>query len=411
MKKKGILIWATLILLCLALSGCDSIAPEHENHTISYIAAVKSTCKDEGNVEYWHCEECDKNFSDKYCKTEIFSVTTPVASHDIKYVLAQSVTCTKEGYPAHYQCNVCNKWFSDRSGATEIDPVILRPSHKWSVATCTKPLKCSVCGIEEGEPIDHLGIGKCKFCGKLSDGWYDEGQYRVGKDIVAGEYFLYTTSSMYFAVTTDTTGSLSSIIANGNESNFTYVTVEDGQYLEIKRGVFTLADFDKNPCTEQFKSEPLSAGMYRVGKDISAGEYVAVCKSGSGYVEVTSDSKHVLSSVICNENISTHIYITVKDGEYLTLNKCVLYTLEKAPSFTPIDGIYGNGMYKVGRDIEAGEYKINSISDKTAYVGVYSDSLGVLSSILMNDNFTGEKYITISDGQYIEIKNGQIIVD
>ena len=85
-----------------------------------------------------------------------------------------------------------------------------------------------------------------------------------------------------------------------------------------------------------------------------------------------------------------------------------MYTLDEAPALQPVNGIYPEGMYKVGQDIDAGEYKV--VSDAgSAYFEVTKDSSGSLYSIVANDNFTGEKYITIQAGQYIKLSRCHII--
>ena len=41
---------------------------------------------------------------------------------------------------------------------------------------------------------------------------------------------------------------------------------------------------------------------------------------GMGYIEVSSDSRGVLNSIITNDNIMEDSYITVQDGQYLKLS-------------------------------------------------------------------------------------------
>ena len=80
-----------------------------------------------------------------------------------------------------------------------------------------------------------------------------------------------------------------------------------------------------------------------------------------------------------------------------------MYPVEKAPVLSAKDNKYSEGMYKVGRDIAAGEYKVIPTGTVGSYVEVAKDSKGVVGSIVTNDNFTAEKYVTIKDGQYIKL--------
>lgn len=64
---------------------------------------------------------------------------------------------------------------------------------------------------------------------------FGEGVYRVGKDIPAGEYQLKATGKYggFFRITKDSTRAFDSIVSGDNFRNNTYITVIDGQYLEL----------------------------------------------------------------------------------------------------------------------------------------------------------------------------------
>ncbi len=68
---------------------------------------------------------------------------------------------------------------------------------------------------------------------------YDQGCYKVGKDIPAGEYKITANDSYcYIEVSKDSLGVFSSIVSNDNLAlgESTYVTVTDGQYLKFNGG-------------------------------------------------------------------------------------------------------------------------------------------------------------------------------
>lgn len=149
----------------------------------------------------------------------------------------------------------------------------------------------------------------------------------------------------------------------------------------------------------------LGSGEYKVGDDLPAGEYYVKCNSYNLYIEVSSDSSGDLDSIIYNLNTEGGVYITVEDGEYLEIDGGDLYELDKAPDRGPENGYYKDGMYKVGEDIPAGEYQVESSKD-LAYIEVSSDSRHQIEGIITNDNFENNKYITIEDGQYLTLSNG-----
>ncbi|NJE40585.1 hypothetical protein E0K99_04505 [Faecalicoccus pleomorphus] len=64
---------------------------------------------------------------------------------------------------------------------------------------------------------------------------------------------------------------------------------------------------------------------------------------------------------------------------------------------------YGPGMYKVGVDIPAGEYNVKAEVGELGYLEVSSDPNG--TSIITNDAFENNSYISISDGQYLKLES------
>ena len=67
---------------------------ESSNHSLEKIPAKDATVTKTGNKEYWHCEDCDKNFSDKNGKNEIEpeDMIIPKLSPEIIEGAGQSVT-------------------------------------------------------------------------------------------------------------------------------------------------------------------------------------------------------------------------------------------------------------------------------------------------------------------------------
>ena len=140
-----------------------------------------------------------------------------------------------------------------------------------------------------------------------------------------------------------------------------------------------------------------SASEYRVGTDIPAGEYYLRCSGNSAYMAVSSDSSG--NSIIENENFTTHHFITLEDGQYFELSRGRALSVDQfVPDFDATD--LDVGMYRVGTDIPAGEYKLENTSSSRAYCCVYNNSTAQ-RSIVTNDNFEGSKYITVQEGQYL----------
>ena len=194
-----------------------------------------------------------------------------------------------------------------------------------------------------------------------------------------------------------------------NNSNQGIVVQEES--ADTTQEESNLEEQGNNTNKEEKKDTKIKAGTYKIGVDLPAGEYVFFAK-GMGYIEVASDSTGSLESIISNDNVSGHTYITVNYGEYLKLRSGEAYAVADAPSVVPTDGIYKDGTYIVGKDIPAGEYKVTVNSNiGMGYIEVSSDSRGALNSIITNDNLMEDSYITVQDGQYLKLSGAEININ
>ena len=172
------------------------------------------------------------------------------------------------------------------------------------------------------------------------------------------------------------------------------------QEIEQQIAVTKAAEEAERQRKEILENNRHSAGMYKVGIDIPAGEYVLI---GSGYFSVNKDSSGQLSSIIANDNFSGNSIVSVSEGQYLTVRDAVFYDINLNPDVSTS----GEGMFKVGLHIPAGEYKLVA-TRSSGYCEVSNSSSHTLGSIVSNDNFSGEKYITVRNGQYLKLNGCKI---
>ena len=93
----------------------------------------------------------------------------------------------------------------------------------------------------------------------------------------------------------------------------------------------------------------IKEGMFKVGTDLPADEYLICAKEGeSGYYQLTKDSSGELGSIISNDNFDSDRYLTVSNGQYLTVTGALLCS-SKTLTLSPVDEKWNPGMYKVGR--------------------------------------------------------------
>ena len=156
------------------------------------------------------------------------------------------------------------------------------------------------------------------------------------------------------------------------------------------------------------KAKGHAPGMYKVGVDLPEGEYALLGDGSHAYFQVTRDSTGDMRSIICNDNFVNRSILTVKVGQYVTVQGAWLVPFTEAPKVQPEGGRLPQGMYKVGLDLAPGEYKI--VSDGHGYVERSRNSTHSMHAIVSNDNFEGERYISVSAGQYLKLQGCELIL-
>lgn len=129
---------------CEARAVCDvchMVYGELAPHTLTHTPAVDATCTTPGNVEYWHCSVCGKNFSDSEGKGELTEITSPALNHN--WGAWEKVSETQ--HQRICQNDGSHKETGDHTPGT--------------AATCKAPANCSICGQSYGEknPSNHAG--------------------------------------------------------------------------------------------------------------------------------------------------------------------------------------------------------------------------------------------------------------
>ena len=120
---------------------CHMVYGELAPHTLTHTPAVDATCTTPGNVEYWHCSVCGKNFSDSEGKGELTEVATPA----LKHTWGEWEKVSETQHQRICQNDGSHKETGDHTPGT--------------AATCKAPANCSICGQPYGEknPSNHTG--------------------------------------------------------------------------------------------------------------------------------------------------------------------------------------------------------------------------------------------------------------
>ena len=308
-------------------------------------------------------------------------------------------TCTE---PA--TCTKCGKTDGEALGHDWIEATCTEPEtcsrcgetegealgHEWEDATCTEPETCSVCGETQGDPLGH---DVEEWTVTLEPTCAVEGE-QTGTCTVCGEE---VTEAI------DTTDDHTE-----GEWSFIYNYGED--YKELTCAV----------CGEVLETEDATVynwGDYVVGEDLPAGEYKLYAYTSSeseGSIVVFPDSS---STSAADQLIITSFddcfYITVTDGQYVSVLNAVIVPVEEAGS-TALTETVSEGMYKVGYDIEPGEYRVSFTSDSnvtysyaislsSSDVTSNSDGSAWVDDVWYSDTDGEDSTITVSEGQYLEL--------
>ena len=132
--------------------------------TLVHNAKVDADCENAGNIEYWHCTACGKNYSDDDGQIAVENITIPATGHNYNSVVT-APTCTADGYTTH-TCTKCEDSYVDTPvealGHTEGEVVVENNVDP----TCTTAgsydnvVYCSVCDVELSRnkvTVDALG--------------------------------------------------------------------------------------------------------------------------------------------------------------------------------------------------------------------------------------------------------------
>lgn len=327
-------------------------------HSYSSKVTTEATCTKDG-IKTFTCSGCGDSY------TEAVTAT----GHNYSGKVTTEATCTKDGVKT-FTCANCNDSYTEK----------IDGGHKWKDATCTAPKTCSTCKQTSGDALGHdyaeataTAPMTCRRCGDTVGKpmvWYEAGMYKVGTDIPAGEYYVCATTNYgcYICVSSDSNGK--NILENENFDTLHYITVENGQYLEVKRGKFTSVDGFETAFDPSYVIE----GMYRVGIDIPAGEYkLSQDSTYSGYYCIY-DNSTVDRDIQANDNFDNTSYVTVRKGQYLLLNRCY------ATLVSEIQDEPGSGGSGAGNEPEEDEdeslWTFSEASDLNGYSQDAFDEMG-----------------------------------
>lgn len=106
----------------------EEVKIEKLGHNAVHKEAKDADCTTEGNAEYWSCTRCDAAFSDANYTPYNGDPIIEALGHlnlDENYTPYKAPTLTEDGDIEHYHCDRCEKDFADSYGDEELDNVII----------------------------------------------------------------------------------------------------------------------------------------------------------------------------------------------------------------------------------------------------------------------------------------------
>lgn len=157
---------------------------------------------------------------------------------------------------------------------------------------------------------------------------YQPGMYKVGTNLPAGEYYFTPAEgedSAYICAYPDSTKE--DILDNAFFSGGYYLTVKEGQYLEVDRTTFIAV----TELTPELQTS-IEEGVYKVGLDIPAGKYELLKTTSDDSTDEFVADRSASYAVYNNSTVDkvlknysyfdTSDFVIVTEGQYLELSRC-----------------------------------------------------------------------------------------
>ena len=174
-------------------TGCDAIGTEtYEgeilDHVMTHHDAVVATCQAGGNVEYWACSTCSKNYDAEQGGTVIEDVNTAIdANNHVSVETTKEVqdsTCTEAGWTKEEKCTACGVLVTESEaveakghvGSTTEVNGCANCDHVFTVAEIVEMAKA----LASGKSL----TGKFELTGVISKITYPAGASNISVDMV-----------------------------------------------------------------------------------------------------------------------------------------------------------------------------------------------------------------------------------
>jgi len=378
-------------------------------HTnIQHVASkAAATCKEQGNIEYYKCQDCEAYFSDSKRENEIGKEDIiTYGNHSLQFIASKEpVSCMEPGIIEHYKCKYCGGCFSDNKALVPLITNIDRAFHSYNAEDI-----CTSCGMNRSND-DYLAFTAL----------YEDVDMRIEPNIpfskvVTGVGFKpigygdYDVSySFEYSFDKENWVSIS-----GN------MLAEDGKkYLDMINGVLTWAINWFNDghcgCSKALATIPKGKTLYlrqtgngvtSLNKDV-VGEYGydsedsgawGVSKDFIGWYFTASAPLKVSGNVmsLLTKNLSNESAAGTFNGAFIEFPEGSMFNVKTTATKAKSDDTYANMMPYGVFYSPSGYYKVNDNVESRNISLLYSDDLTAsgIETKINNSNADMAKYYT-----------------
>ncbi|WP_312693702.1 hypothetical protein [Caproiciproducens sp.] len=156
----------------------------------------------------------------------------------------------------------------------------------------------------------------------------------------------------------------------------------------------------------------ITDGTYRVGTDISAGEYIITPSTNydANYAIIDENGQYIESDSSRSRSV-----VQLSNNQSIRLSHSDMMTALDSPQLDLPSRILPQGTYRAGIDIPAARYALKPNTDQWVYgtyeiYEVYSDSAGYHKRFINQEMITEETTVFLNPWQYIKTRNLNIII-
>ncbi len=143
---------------------------------------------------------------------------------------------------------------------------------------------------------------------------------KVGTDIKSGIYKLISTApTAFYRISTTTEADFIDIKDNDVFSGFTYIQVDDGDFLTlIDSEAIALDDSPNHSIDINANAQNIK---YLVGKDINPGNYIVSPEVTYGFVEISTSAIRSNANIVFSSYINKPISIELYEGQFIKISQ------------------------------------------------------------------------------------------